>query len=103
MVSVDAWPFDQPRNCAVFTTRPVVERQEPILLVTHDADDQSWQFIGSSGGTAENHMIIALHEAVELDPTVLEVADLPVGWWARRNSVEDAWTREPHPDATQII
>ena len=68
MLNVDPWPFDQARNCAVFTTRLVVERREPILHVTHDADDHGWQFIGSSDGTRENHMIIAFHEAVEVDP-----------------------------------
>jgi hypothetical protein len=103
MLNVDPWPFDQARNCAVFTTRLVVERREPILHVTHDADDHGWQFIGSSDGTRENHMIIAFHEAVELDPSVLEVADLPVGWHAVRESPKHPWIRGPHPEATQII
>jgi hypothetical protein len=71
MLSADSWPFDQPRKCAVFTTRQVVERREPILYVTHDAEDQGWQLIGSSIDTAENQMIIALYEAVQLDPSLL--------------------------------
>jgi hypothetical protein len=29
MVSASSWPFDQPRNCAVFTTRQVIEREDP--------------------------------------------------------------------------
>jgi hypothetical protein len=103
MLNVDPWPFDQARNCAVFTTRLVVERREPILHVTHDADDHGWQFIGSSDCTRENHMIIAFHEAVELDPSVLEVADLPVGWHAVRESPKHPWIRGPHPEATQTI
>jgi hypothetical protein len=99
MVSAKPWPFDQPRNCAVLVTREVVDHEEPILHVTHDADDHGWQFIGSSDGTADNGRVIALHEAIELDPSVLQLADLPPGWHAWRDSPEDPWTREPDPDA----
>jgi hypothetical protein len=103
MVSADSWPFDQPRDCAVFTTRQVLDREEPILHVTHDLDDHGWQFIGSSNGTGENGKIIAFHEAVDLDPSILQLADLPVGWHARRDSLEEPWVREPYSDATQTI
>ena len=30
MMSADSWPFDQPRDCATFTTRQVLEREESI-------------------------------------------------------------------------
>jgi hypothetical protein len=94
MVSADSWPFDQPRDCAVFVTRQVLEREEPVLHVTHDADDHAWQFIGSSDGTRENGHVIALHEAVEIDPSLLQIADLPIGWRAVRHSTNDPWKRE---------
>jgi hypothetical protein len=103
MASVDSWPFDQPRNCAVLVTRQVLDREEPILHVTHDEDGHGLQFIGSSGGTLENGRVIALHEAVELDTSVLQIADLPVGWHAVRESPEHPWRREPRRDATQTI
>ena len=99
MVSADSWPFDQPQDCAVFTTRQVLEREEPILQVTHDSDDHGWQFIGSSDGTVENGRVIALEEAVELDPSVLQLADLPVGWRAVRDTVEHPWKREAIDEA----
>ena len=81
----------------------VMDREEPILLVSHDADDHGWQFIGSSDGTSENGRIILLSEAVELDPSVLQLADLPVGWHAWRGSVKEPWIREIAPDATSTI
>ena len=99
MVNIDPWPFDQPRDRAVFVTREVFERIEPILHVTHDSDDHGWQFIGSSDGTAENGRVIALREAVELDPSILQLADLPVGWHAVQHSVKDPWKREAMDDA----
>ena len=103
MVSDAPWPFDQRPDCAVFVTREVMDREEPILLVTHDVDDHGWQFIGPTDGTVANARIIALSEAVELDPSVLQVADLPVGWRAWRESREDAWAREADADSTPTI
>ena len=75
-MSVNSWPFDQPPDCAVLATRQVLERTEPILHVTHDGDEHDWQFIGSSDGTLDNGRVVALREAVELDPSVLQLADL---------------------------
>jgi hypothetical protein len=103
MVSTDPWPFDQPRNCATFVTREVMDREEPILLVSHDADDHGWQFIGSTDGMPENARIIALHEAVALDPSVAELADLPPGWQAQRDAAGQPWTRIAASDATPTI
>jgi hypothetical protein len=103
MVSHAPWPFDRPRDCAVFVTREVINREEPILLVTHDVDDHGWQFIGPTDGTAANARIIALSEAVQLDPSVLQLADLPVGCRAWRDSPEDQWRRQADSDATPTI
>jgi hypothetical protein len=80
----------------------VLERGEPILHVTHDTDDHGWQFL-TGDARAEDAKIILLEEAVELDPSVLQLADLPVGWHAWRTSVEEPWIREIIPDATSTI
>jgi hypothetical protein len=84
-VSAHSWPFDQPRDCTVFTTHQIVDGTEPILHVTHDADDHGWQFLGRQA-REEDAQNIALHEAVEIDSSVLQLADLPPGWHAWRNS-----------------
>jgi len=74
-----------------------MEGMEPILLVSHDADDHGWQFIGSSDATMADAMLVSLESIVRLDPTVLEVADLPPGWQALRDRVGGAWSRREHP------
>jgi hypothetical protein len=102
MVSADSWPFDQPRNCAVFTTRQVLEGAEPILHVTHDSDGHGWQFLGRAV-REEDAKIIALQEAVELDPSVLQLADLRPGWHAWRDSIDSPWQRQAVGDAEQTI
>ena len=74
-----------------------MDGSEPILLVSHDEDDHGWQFIGSSEASMADAMLVALEEIVNVDPTVLEVADLEPGWQALREVVGGAWTRRLHP------
>ena len=87
------WPFADPENVAVFTTRSIVRDKQPILLVTHDADDGSWQF--HEGGTPEprDAMIVSLREMYLIDPTIAQLTDLPLGWHAWRRVPGDPWQR----------
>ena len=102
MVSSRPWPFDQPRNCAVLITREVLERGEPILHVTHDVDDHGWHFLGSDGEQQMARSFRCMRQSTWI-PSVVQVADLPVGWHAWRASVEEPWIREIIPDATSTI
>lgn len=95
--SLNDWPFDQPRNCATFTTRQILERTEPILAAYHDADDHGWQFIGSTGANMADAKLISLESIVKIDSSVLEVADLPPGWRAIRAAPGQPWSRELKP------
>ena len=97
LTTTDNWPFDQPRNCTTLTMRQVLDGTEPILLVSHDADDHGWQFIGTSDASAADGKVVCLEHIVRLDPTVLEVADLPPGWQAVRERVGGAWMRRERP------
>jgi hypothetical protein len=102
MMNADHWPFAEPRSWVTFVTAQVLEHAEPILHAVHGQDGE-WQFIGSTDSTLENAKVIALHEAVALDPSVLQLADMPVGWHAVRDSPQDAWRREVLDDAEQTI
>jgi hypothetical protein len=88
------WPFDQPRNCAAISLRSIVFNGNSILYVTHDADDHGWQFFDGKNADMNDAAVVALGDIVELDSSVLEIADLPVGWRAWRNSVSNRWFRE---------
>lgn len=94
---VSPWPFDQPRNCATVTLRQVMNREEPILFVSHDLDDHGWQFIGSTNANMKDALLVCLEEVVKVDPSILEVADLPPGWQAARESPGHSWTRSESP------
>ncbi len=91
------WPFgDEPRNVAVFTTRQVLEGR-PVVRVSHDADDGAWQFLcDSPERPIADARIVALEEALRRDPTLAEVADLPLGWGAWRARPGAPWQRAPN-------
>ncbi|MGC4015485.1 MAG: hypothetical protein QM755_13355 [Luteolibacter sp.] len=93
----DPWPFDQSQNCATFTTTLVMRERQSITHVYHDEDDHAWQFHAAGGAQADQMMIVALKEVVDLDPTVLEVANLPIGWMAFRSSRFEPWKRARIP------
>ena len=90
---MSAWRFADPPNVASFTVRAIMERRKPILHVCHDSDDGSWQFLTGEPAETAEAMLVALKEIVDLDPSVLELADLPLGWQALRPNDRSAWTR----------
>jgi hypothetical protein len=91
------WPFDQPPNCAAFSLRKIVFGGAPILYVSHDEEDDGWQFLDGGPVEMSDAAVVTMAEVVELDPTVLDVADLPPGWRAMRGAVGTPWQREPNP------
>jgi hypothetical protein len=89
------WPFDQSPNVATLTTRGIIDGSEWIALVSHDEDDGGWQFIGPRGARMDEAMLVALRQIFERDASIAELADLPEGWQARRQTPESPWERAP--------
>ncbi len=87
------WPFSDPTDVAAFSTRPVIEDGFPILLVTHD-DDGYWQVLCGTTNRTEDARVVGLGEMFERDRSIGELADLPQGWRAWRESVSASWKRE---------
>jgi hypothetical protein len=88
------WPFDDAPNTAVITTRQVLEGA-PVLLVSHDADDGSWQFLCGTTDDPADARLVGLGQAYTRDPTLGELADLPEGWQAWRAAPGERWERGP--------
>lgn len=87
------WPFDDPKNVATLTTKGIIERTEQIKYVSHDEEDGMWQFHSGESVEEEDGRIISLQEATIIDPTLMEIADLPLGWIAIRDNINDNWKR----------
>ena len=91
------WLFADSPNVAVFSTRQVFRSGQPILRVTHDADDGAWQFHAGGIASEADAMVVALQEVFAHDPSIAELFDLPLGWFAERASAGQSWVRRPQP------
>lgn len=87
------WPFSDPPDVATFTVRQVVSGNEPVLLVSHDAEDGAWQFLTDSPVEMSDALLVGLAEMVGHDPALAELADLPRGWQASREHKDADWQR----------
>jgi hypothetical protein len=87
------WPFSSPQNEATFTVVKILDGDKSILLVHHDDEDGGWQFLTGEPIDMADAKIVGLGEIAKLDPTILNLADMPVGWCARRSSVDNPWSR----------
>jgi hypothetical protein len=89
------WLFDDPPNVAVITTASILEGAV-ILYVSHDAEDGGWQFHIGEDINVDDAKVIALRRIVEIDNSVIQLADLPLGWFATRSSLDAIWQRHKH-------
>lgn len=88
------WPFADPPNVAVFTSKKILAGDDWIYYVSHDEDDGAWQFHPKSGPTSESEAAVAgLSTMLALDASIAELADLPLGWCAWRDIPEAPWQR----------
>ena len=86
------WMLHWVQGTVAIATAQVFARQEPILLVVNDDDDELWQLIGTSDGGADGKLG-HLHHAVDEDPTLIDVLDLQPGEEAVRRGVGAPWIR----------
>ena len=89
----DEWPFQDAENTAALTTTRVVRDNYPVLLVTHD-DDGAWQILCGTTNDPKDALIVCLGCAFDRDRCIGELADLPLGWEARRESKGSPWRRK---------
>jgi hypothetical protein len=97
------WPFDDPEETEVICLDRILRGDSPLLLVTHDEDDGSWQFLDGEHVFEEDAAVVRLGEMVQFDPSLRELADLPQGWYARRATPDRLWQRaqgEPRTTAS---
>lgn len=93
------WGFDGPPNMATIVDRRIIREGRWIAYVTHDSDDGGWQF-HTADDDIDNLMVIGLLNMVNRDPTITQLADLPIGWHAWRASPDEPWQRamKTHPE-----
>ncbi len=90
-----SWTFKVPVDTGTFTTRQVLDGSRPILEVYHDHDGD-WQFLCGTTLNTDDLKLVCLGCMVERDDSLLQLADLPGGWTAFRDSQSGSWQREPY-------
>jgi hypothetical protein len=90
---MNSWPFDQTPKTAALTTRQVLEEKRDVRVVIHYSDDNSWAFLCGTTQDKRDGRVVGMGEAVEIDDSLLTVADLPPGWCAQRDFRGGPWRR----------
>jgi len=87
--------FDIPLETMVMTSTYVTRDGLPVLQVSHEYDEEDgddWQFHCGNGDYAMDKMqLVRLSTILKIDPDVVVVADLPVGFVAKRTAVGQPW------------
>lgn len=97
MTKKQPWPFDQPPDCACITLKSIVDKKVPILLITHDFEDDGWQFLSLEDVKPEDALVVSMQFIVQLDASVLDLAHILPGWRAWRKSTKSKWRIEKKP------
>ena len=87
----DIFPFSDTPDTAVFICSHILDSGEEILFVSHDMDDGAWQFLCGKEHNESDARIVSLKYVLDLDPTVGNLKDLPLGYCAERESKNDKW------------
>jgi hypothetical protein len=96
------WKFPDPPHTMVFLSKPVHTGAEPVTYVSHDNEDGAWQFLGNSMSSGEKPVLSCFHHTIDKDPSLKELADLPLGWWAVRAAPGEPWVRHEHEPEKQV-
>jgi len=82
----------RPSHTGVYLSKTVNNGTEPVTFVSHDAEDGAWQLLGDSMSDPGG-VISCFHHPIDRDPSIAELADLPLGWYAERDKVGEPWIR----------
>jgi hypothetical protein len=84
---------DRRRVFGAQTCSHVLEEDRPILLVSRELDGEVLAVCGGESDSGMTMRVLPLDRLLDLDPTLAQLADMPDGWVALRESPDDDWVR----------
>lgn len=91
------WRLPDPPHTGVYLSKTVHNGAEPVTYVSHDAEDGAWQFLGPNMSDGGGPVLTCFHHPIDRDASLVELTDLPVGWYAERSKVGGPWVRKKQP------
>ena len=93
------WPFQDDPSTIVITTAEITSQERPILYASHELDEDNdvvWQFYyNEKAFDFAQAVLVRLDTAYRIDPTLEGVAQLPIGYFAKRTHVGAEWEAIP--------
>jgi hypothetical protein len=93
MTDESEWKFPDPPHTTAYLSQTIHDGREPVTYVSHDAEDGAWQFLGDTMLAGGGPVVSCLHHPIDNDPSLAELADLPLGWCAERERPGGPWRR----------
>lgn len=96
------WPFEDEPETPCVTTSHVTSGRNPIVSVSREKDEDgelTWQFHCAEPFKMEDAQLVRLDTILAVDPSMRELADLPLGYEAKRASANSKWTRHKQQGA----
>lgn len=87
--------LDDPEQIEAITLDRILDGTAPVRLVTHDEDDDAWQFLDGDHVNEEDARLLSLADMLRLDPSLIPLVNLPPGWYAWRADPDSPWQRGP--------
>jgi hypothetical protein len=94
--SLSHWKFPDSPHASAYVTETVDRKEETVVFVSHDRDGD-WQFLGDSMRDGGGPLLVCLHHPIDNDPSLQDLHDLPVGWYAERSVPGAPWRRHELP------
>ena len=85
------FPFYDEPNTATIICSCVINREKPILYVSHDEEDGMWQFLCGKTHEIDEGKLVSLKSVIDLDNSVGVLKNMPCGYHATRENQEDKW------------
>ena len=90
--------ISDPPDTVAFVHRTIAEGEKPVLTFGRYPDGSLCAYTGVAVVDAEREFAcVCLSHIVDVEPAVGELADIPPGWWAVRETASSPWVREQIP------
>ena len=83
--------FNDKPSTAAITCVHILDEKNPILYVSHDADDGCWQFLCGKEHNIEDSRVVSLQQICEIDKSIKKIANLEYGKCAYRKDKNSEW------------